>query len=126
MKIIIWLLMAMSVGWLAYKLKKNFFIWFGVSFLISPLGGLALLLVYHYFTKNNPKWFIESINEIYALYKNGIISNQEFEEKKENIIDSLNREKNPENFLFHLIGLSEQNILNHNDIEKIKRKLTNG
>jgi hypothetical protein len=125
-EIIILLFISICIGWLAHKLKKNFFIWFLISIPLTPLAGLILLLVYHFLTKNSPKIFIENINEIYSLYKNDIISLKDFENKKEEIILSLKKEQNPNNFLYHLIDLKNSKILNENDLQLIKRKLENG
>ena len=60
--------------------------------------------------------------DLHKLYKNGIISNDEFNIKKANIINSIKSNKKEE-FLVKIIPLLENGILTNDDIEQIKRRL---
>jgi hypothetical protein len=60
--------------------------------------------------------------DLHKLYKNGIISFDEYNMKKASIIYSIKTTKKDE-FLVKIVPLVENGILNNEDIEQIKRRL---
>ena len=60
--------------------------------------------------------------DLYKLYKNGIISKEEFEYKKNILISSL-KTSQKEQFLVRILPLIENNILTQEDVENIKRRI---
>jgi len=116
-------LVCMGVGFFAYKkFNRNFWIWSFIAFLISPLFTIILLLILEYIINTTPEKFSRKMIDLHKLYKNGIISSDEYEIKKAMLINSL-RVSNKEDFLVKIVPLIENNVLRNEDIEMIKRRL---
>jgi len=116
-------LVCMAVGFFAYKkFNRNFWIWSFIAFLLSPLFTIIILLILEYIINTTPEKFSRQLMDLHKLYKNGIISNDEFNIKKANIINSIKSNKKEE-FLVKIIPLLENGILTNDDIEQIKRRL---
>jgi len=116
-------LICMLVGFFAYKkFNRNFWIWSFIAFLLSPFFTIILLFIIEYFIMTNPETFSRKIMDIYKLYKNNLISKDEFEFKKANLINSIKNNKKDE-FLVKILPLVENKILTDEDIEMIKRRL---
>jgi hypothetical protein len=116
-------LVCMGVGFFAYKkFNRNFWIWSFVAFLISPLFTIILLLILEYIINTTPEKFSRQIMDLHKLYKNGIISLDEYNFKKANIINSIRTTKKDE-FLVKIVPLVENGILTNEDIDEIKRRL---
>jgi len=119
---ILFILLCLAVGWFANKkFNRNFFIWSLVAFLFSPLLTVILLFILDYIY-TNPEKFSREMMDLYKLYQNGIISQEEFEMKKENLINSI-KTNQKEQFLVKILPLVENHILTNEDIENIKRRL---
>ena len=116
-------LVCMGVGFFAYKkFNRNFWIWSFIAFLISPLFTIVLLFILEYIINTTPEKFSREIMDLHKLYKNGIISFDEYNMKKASIIYSIKTTKKDE-FLVKIVPLVENGILNNEDIEQIKRRL---
>jgi len=116
-------LVCMGVGFFAYKkFNRNFWIWSFIAFLISPLFTIIILLVLEYIINTTPEKFSRQIMDLHKLYKNGIISKEEYEMKKAIIINSI-KTSHKETFLVKILPLVENNILTNEDINQIKRRL---
>jgi len=116
-------LICMGVGFFAYKkFNRNFWIWSFIAFLLSPLFTIILLLILEYVLNTNPQTFARKIMDLHKLYKNGIISKDEFEIKKALLINSI-KNRNKEDFLISIMPLVENGVLTQEDIEMIKRRL---
>ena len=122
----IWILfglVCMGVGFFAYKkFNRNFWIWSFIAFLLSPLFTVILLFVIEYVFYTNPETFSRKIMDLYKLYKNGLIQEDEYLMKKAMLINSIKNNKKEE-FLVKIIPLVENGILSDEDIEMIKRRL---
>ncbi len=119
---ILFILLCLAVGWFANKkFNRNFFIWSLVAFLFSPLLTVILLFILDYIY-TNPEKFSREMMDLYKLYQNGIISQEEFENKKQNLINSI-KTNQKEQFLVKILPLVENHILTNEDIENIKRRL---
>ena len=119
---ILFILLCLLVGWFANKkFNRNFFIWSLIAFFFSPLLSVILLFVLD-FIYTNPEKFSRQMLDLYKLYKNNIISQEEFENKKINLINSI-KTNQKEEFLVKILPLVENKILTNEDIEKIKRRL---
>ena len=119
---ILFILLCLAVGWFANKkFNRNFFIWSLVAFLFSPLLTVILLFILD-FIYTNPEKFSREIMDLYKLYKNNIISQEEFENKKQNLINSI-KTNQKEQFLVKILPLVKNHILTNKDIENIKRRL---
>ena len=119
---ILFILLCLAVGWFANKkFNRNFFIWSLVAFLFSPLLTVILLFILDYIY-TNPEKFSREMMDLYKLYQNGIISQEEFEMKKEKLINSI-KTNQKEQFLVKILPLVENHILTNEDIENIKRRL---
>jgi len=115
-------LICMGVGFFAYKkFNRNFWIWSFIAFLLSPLFTIILLFIIEYIINTTPENFSRKIMDLYKLYKNGIISQEEFEYKKNILISSL-KTSQKEQFLVRILPLIENHILTQEDIENIKRR----
>jgi len=116
-------LICMGVGFFAYKkFNRNFWIWSFIAFLLSPLFTIILLFILEYIINTTPEKFSRQIMDLHKLYKNGIISSDEYEMKKAMLINSIKNNKKDE-FLIKIIPLVENGILTNEDIEVIKRRL---
>jgi len=116
-------LACMGVGFFAYKkFNRNFWIWSFIAFLLSPLFTTILLLVLEYIINTTPEKFSRQIMDLHKLYKNGIISYDEYEMEKSRIINSI-KTSNKESFLVKILPLVENGVLTNKDIEMIKRRL---
>jgi hypothetical protein len=116
-------LVCMLVGFFAYKkFNRNFWIWSFIAFLFSPLLTIILLLVLEYVINTSAEKFSRKMMDLHKLYKNGIITQDEYQNKKQLLILSI-KNSNPEDFLVKITPLVENGILDTNDIENIKRRL---
>jgi len=116
-------LACMGVGFFAYKkFNRNFWIWSFIAFLLSPLFTTILLLVLEYIINTTPEKFSRQIMDLHKLYKNGIISYDEYEMEKSRIINFI-KTSNKESFLVKILPLVENGVLTNKDIEMIKRRL---
>ena len=116
-------LVCMGVGFFAYKkFNRNFWIWSFIAFLLSPLFTIILLLILEYIIFTTPEKFSRKMMDLYKLYKNNIISSEEFEMNKNKLINSIRTTKKDE-FLVKIVPLVENGILTQNDIENIKRRI---
>jgi len=116
-------LICMGVGFFAYKkFNRNFWIWSFIAFLLSPLFTIIILFILEYIINTSPETFSRKIMDLYKLYKNGIISKEEFEYKKNILISSL-KTSQKEQFLVRILPLIENNILTQEDVENIKRRI---
>ena len=119
---ILFILLCLLVGWFANKkFNRNFFIWSLIAFFFSPLLSVILLFILD-FIYTNPEKFSRQMLDLYKLYENNIISQEEFENKKINLINSI-KTNQKEEFLVKILPLVENKILTNEDIEKIKRRL---
>jgi hypothetical protein len=119
---IFFILLCIGVGIFANKkFNRNIFVWSLSAFLFSPLLTIIVLLILEYLN-TTPQSFNKKMTEIYKLYKNGIITQDEYQNKKQLLILSI-KNSNPENFLVKITPLIENGILDTDDIENIKRKL---
>ena len=116
-------LICMGVGFLASaKFNRNFWIWSFIAFLLSPLLTIILLLILEYIINTTPENFSRKMLDLYKLYKNNIITKEEFEFKKNILISSIKTNKKDE-FLVKILPLVENNVLTQEDIANIKRRL---
>ena len=116
-------LICMGVGFFAYKkFNRNFWIWSFIAFLLSPLFTIITLFILEYIINTTPEKFSRKIMDLHKLYKNNIISEDEFQNKKNKIIYSL-KTSQKEDFLVKILPLVENNILTNEDIENIKRRI---
>ena len=70
--------------------------------------------------------FIESLRKDYALFKNGILSEEEFIKRKETAISQLRIKKidrGSEDFLYAIIPLKKEQILTDQDLKVIKETI---
>lgn len=68
--------------------------------------------------------FIENMEKTYKLYKNELLSEEEFISRKEKLITQINLNKiaeQPEDFLTSIISLKEKNILTQEELQKVKK-----
>jgi len=116
-------LICMLVGFFAYKkFNRNFWIWSFIAFLLSPLFTIVILFILEYIINTTPEKFSRQIMDLHKLYKNGIISSDEYEMKKAMLINSI-KNSHKEEFLVKILPLVENGILTNEDIEHIKRRL---
>jgi len=116
-------LICMLVGFFAYKkFNRNFWIWSFIAFLLSPLFTIVILFILEYIINTTPEKFSRQIMDLHKLYKNGIISSDEYEMKKAMLINSI-KNSHKEEFLVKILPLLENGILTNEDIEHIKRRL---
>lgn len=67
--------------------------------------------------------FIENMEKTYKLFKNELLSEDEFKSRKEKLITQINLNKiaeKPEDFLSSIITLKEKSILTQEELQKIK------
>lgn len=67
--------------------------------------------------------FIENMEKSFKLYKNELLSEEEFISRKEKLITQINLNKiaeQPEDFLTSIISLKDKNILTQEELKKIK------
>lgn len=67
--------------------------------------------------------FIENMEKTFKLYKNELLSEEEFNSRKEKLITQINLNKiaeQPEDFLTSIISLKDKKILNQEELKKIK------
>jgi len=120
---ILFILLCLGVGLFANKkFNRNFIIWSIIAFLFSPLFTIIILFFIEYIWNMPPEKFSREILDLYKLYKNNVISKEEFEYKKNLLIEKIRNDKKEE-FLVKILPLIENHILNEKDINKIKRKL---
>jgi hypothetical protein len=120
---ILFILICLGIGLFASKkFNRRFWLWSILAFLFSPLFTIILLFIVEYWWNTTPEKFSRKIVDLDKLYKNGVISKEEYEFKKNSLISSLRNDKADE-FLVKIIPLVENNILTDEDINKIKRKL---
>jgi len=70
--------------------------------------------------------FVDSLEKYNKLFKNGIISQEEFTDKKQKLINNIVLYKvveNPEDFLSVIIDLKTKEILTQDDLQKIKKAI---
>ena len=116
-------LICMGVGFFAYKkFNRNFWIWSFIAFLLSPLFTIILLLIWEYIINTTPESFSRKIMDLHKLYKNGVISSEDFQNGKNKLISSI-KTSQKEHFLVKILPLVENDILTDEDIENIKRRL---
>ncbi len=120
---ILFILLCLGIGLFANKkFNRRLWLWSILAFLFSPLLTLFLLFFVEYIWNTLPEKFARNIIDLNKLYKNGVISQEEYEFKKNFLISRLRNDKADE-FLVKIITLVENNILTDEDINKIKRKL---
>jgi uncharacterized membrane protein YbhN (UPF0104 family) len=120
---ILFILLCLGIGLFANKkFNRRLWLWSILAFLFSPLLTLFLLFFVEYIWNTPPEKFARNIIDLNKLYKNGVISQEEYEFKKNFLISRLRNDK-PDEFLVKIIPLVENNILTDEDINKIKRKL---
>jgi uncharacterized membrane protein YbhN (UPF0104 family) len=120
---ILFILLCLGIGLFANKkFNRRLWLWSILAFLFSPLLTLFLLFFVEYIWNTLPEKFARNIIDLNKLYKNGVISQEEYEFKKNFLISRLRNDKADE-FLVKIIPLVENNILTDEDINKIKRKL---
>lgn len=121
----IWILfgiICMGVGYLAQtKFNRNFWIWSFLAFLFSPLFMVILLFILEFFNTSAIK-FNRQIMDLYKLYKNNLISKEEFEYKKSQLIQNI-KTNQKEKFLQDIYPLIQNGILTESEINQIKQKL---
>jgi len=67
--------------------------------------------------------FVQNVKKLYLLHKNEILSEEEYLNKKNSLISDLYTKQiieNPEDFLSSIISLKDENILDKDEIQKIK------
>lgn len=120
---ILFILLCLAIGLFANKkFNRRWWLWSILAFLFSPLLTLFLLFFVEYIWNTLPEKFARNIIDLNKLYKNGVISQQEYEFKKNFLISKLRNDK-PNEFLVKIIPLVENNVLTNEDINQIKRKL---
>jgi uncharacterized membrane protein YbhN (UPF0104 family) len=120
---LLFILLCIGIGFFANKkFNRRIWVWSIIAFLFSPLLTLILLFFIEYFWNTSAEKFSRKIMDLNKLYKNGIISQEEYEFKKNNIISKLRNDK-PDEFLVKILPLVENNILTKEGINQIKRKL---
>jgi uncharacterized membrane protein YbhN (UPF0104 family) len=120
---ILFILLCLGIGLFANKkFNRRLWLWSILAFLFSPLLTLFLLFFVEYIWNTTPEKFSRQILDLNKLYKNGVITQEEYEFKKNSLISRLRNDKADE-FLVKIIPLVENNILTDEDINKIKRKL---
>jgi uncharacterized membrane protein YbhN (UPF0104 family) len=120
---ILFILICLGIGLFANKkFNRRWWLWSILAFLFSPLLTLFLLFFIEYIWNTKPEKFSRNIIDLNKLYKNKVISQEEYEFKKNSLISKLRNDK-PDEFLVKIIPLVENNVLTDEDINKIKRKL---
>lgn len=74
-------------------------------------------------TRTSSNDFISSCTNVYKLFKSGILTQEEYADRKKAIIADLITKHiigEPEDFLISILSLKENNILEISDIQKIK------
>jgi hypothetical protein len=120
---ILFIFLCLGIGIFANKkFNRRIWLWSILAFLFSPLFTFILLFFVEYIWNTPPEKFSRNIIDLNKLYKNGVISQQEYEFKKNSLISKLRNDK-PDEFLVKIIPLVENNVLTNEDINQIKRKL---
>jgi low affinity Fe/Cu permease len=120
---ILFILICLGVGIFANKkFNRRWWLWTILAILFSPLFTFILLYFIEYVWNTTPEKFSREILDLNKLYKNRIISKEEYEFNKNSLISKLRNDK-PEEFLVKIVPLIQNNILTNGDINKIKRKL---
>jgi hypothetical protein len=120
---ILFILICLGIGLFASKkFNRRFWLWSILAFLFSPLFTIILLFIVEYWWNTTPEKFSRKIVDLDKLYKNGVISKEEYEFKKNSLISSLRNDKADE-FLVKIIPLVENGVLTQEDRNQIKRKL---
>jgi uncharacterized membrane protein YbhN (UPF0104 family) len=120
---ILFILLCLGIGLFANKkFNRRIWLWSILAILFSPLLTLFLLFFVEYIWNTSPEKFARNILDLNKLYKNGVISQKEYEFKKNSLISKLRNDKADE-FLVKIIPLVENNILTNEDINQIKGKL---
>ena len=123
MTILLFIVLCFGVGLFANKkFNRNLLIWSLIAFLFSPLFAILILLFLEYVYYTSPENFSRKIMDLYKLRKDNILSEDEYEFKKNILISSIRNDKKEE-FLVKITPLVENNILTDEDIENIKRRL---
>jgi len=123
MTILLFIVLCFGVGLFANKkFNRNLLIWSLIAFLFSPLFAILILLFIEYVYYTSPEKFSRKIMDLYKLRKNKILSEDEYQFKKNILISSIRNDKKEE-FLVKITPLVENNILTDEDIENIKRRL---
>lgn len=89
--LVVWLVLAALVGWIASSRGRNGFVWFGISLLLSPLLGLIGVLLSG--TKT-PAATVQApvigvadeLTKLAALRDNGTISSEEYESQRARLL----------------------------------------
>jgi uncharacterized membrane protein YbhN (UPF0104 family) len=120
---ILFILLCLGVGIFANKkFNRRIWLWTIIAILFSPLFTIILLFFVEYLWNTSAEKFARKIMDLDKLYKNGVISKEEYEFKKNSLISSLRNDK-PDEFLVKILPLVENKILTNEDINQIKRKL---
>ena len=123
MTILLFIVLCFGVGLFANKkFNRNLLIWSLIAFLFSPLFAILILLFIEYVYYTSPEKFSRKIMDLYKLRKNKILSEDEYQFKKNILISSIRNGKKEE-FLVKITPLVENSILTDEDIENIKRRL---
>ena len=123
MTILLFIVLCFGVGLFANKkFNRNLLIWSLIAFLFSPLFAILILLFLEYVYYTSPENFSRKIMDLYKLRKNNILSEDEYQFKKNILISSIRNDKKEE-FLVKITPLVENNILTDENIENIKRRL---
>ena len=123
MTILLFIVLCFGVGLFANKkFNRNLLIWSLIAFLFSPLLAVLILLFIEYVYYTSPENFSRKIMDLYKLRKNKILSEDEYQFKKNILISSIRNGKKEE-FLVKITPLVENSILTDEDIENIKRRL---
>jgi uncharacterized membrane protein YbhN (UPF0104 family) len=121
--LVLFILLCLGIGLFANKkFNRRWWLWSILAFLFSPLLTFILLFFIEYVWNTTPQKFSREILDLYKLNKNKVISQEEYEFKKNSLISKLRNDK-PDEFLVKILPLVENNILTNEDINKIKRKL---
>ncbi|NPA55920.1 MAG: hypothetical protein GXO40_06105 [Epsilonproteobacteria bacterium] len=116
-------IICMFVGLIAYKkFNRSFWIWSFAAFFFSPLFTLLFLLLLEYVINTTPESFSRKMLDLHKLYKNGMISQEEYEYQK-NVLIAKIRTPHKEEFLAKITPLVQNGVLNQDDVENIKRSL---
>lgn len=132
-----WIAGSMGVAYLAFKNKCDPIPFFFGSLFLSPLIMFPALLGWIYIKEKDkelkdskaPNELCTSLEEAYKLYLNKMISADEYESQKRNIILIFQTQEiteEPNKILLKLVPLAQKGILNEDELNDIKNKLGYG
>lgn len=137
---IFWVAFSIIIGVLANKRGRNGVLWVIISALISPIISGIILFILPNLKKEEEedkqreleleeakrisvKEFIASIEKVWQLNNKNILSDSEYISRKTKIIENLKDKRmleSPDDFLAELAPLLENDIIENEELSKIK------